>query len=218
MGVGLLIHFDYDGVLVDSFGQLLRIARSVQRRLRYGRRPLAKDLHTIRNLTLAELGRTIGIPEEKIGEYAAEMFRLLRKDTRILTVWSGIPRVLNHLSNNHTLVIITANAREAVQKTLVQNGLTDCITEIFDGEIPGSKADKIVRSMKKFNFAANQTFMIGDALSDIIEGKKAGVHTIAVTWGYQPRERLVEGNPNLIVEKPAGLLKIFPSNDPKEFG
>jgi phosphoglycolate phosphatase len=179
---------------------------------------LAEDLRSIRNLTLAELGRTIGIPEEKTGEYAAEMFRLLRKDTRILTIWSGIPHVLNHLSENHTLVIITANAREAVQKTLVQNGLTDCIREIYDGEIPGSKADKIVKSMKKFNFEANQTFMIGDAFSDIIEGKKAGVKTIAVTWGYQPREKLVEANPNFIIEKPADLLEIFSSEELKEFG
>jgi len=218
MGSGLLIHFDYDGVLVDSFGQLLRIARTVQMRLRSGRRPLAEDLRTIQNLTLAELGRTIGIPEEKTEEYAAEIFHLLRKDTRILTVWGGIPRVLNHLSKNHTLGIITGNAREAVQKTLIQNDLADCIREIFDGETPGSKADKIIRSMKKFNFEANQTFMIGDALSDIMEGKKAGVQTIAVTWGYQSREKLAEGNPNLIVEKPDELLEIFLSKDPKEFG
>ena len=205
----MLIHFDYDGVLVDSFDQLLRLARTVQIRLRSGRRPLAEDLRTIRNLTLAELGRTIGIPEEKTGQYAAEMFRLLRKDARVLTVWGGIPRVLNHLSQNHTLVILTANAREAVQKTLIRNGLADYIKEIIDGEVPGSKADKIISSMKRFNFEANQTFMIGDALSDIREGKKAGVQTIAVTWGYQPRERLVEGSPNHIVEKPAELLEII---------
>jgi phosphoglycolate phosphatase-like HAD superfamily hydrolase len=39
--------------------------------------------------------------------------------------------------------------------------------------------------------------------------KKAGVQTIAVTWGYQLRERLVEGSPNHIVEKPAELLEII---------
>ena len=211
-----MIHFDYDGVLVDSFGQLLRIARTVQKRLGFGRRPLAEDLRTIGNLTLVELARTIGIPEEKTGPYAAEMFRLLRNDAQLLTVWGGIPRVLNYLSLSHTLIILTGNAREAVQKTLIRNGLADLIKEIIDGEDPGSKADKIISSMKRFNFEAKHTFMIGDALSDIMEGNKAGVHTIAITWGYQPRERLVEGSPNHIIEKPAELLKIIPSG-PKKF-
>jgi phosphoglycolate phosphatase-like HAD superfamily hydrolase len=144
------------------------------------------------------------------------MFRLLRNDAQLLTVWGGIPQVLNYLSQNHTLIILTGNAREAVLKTLIRNGLADLIKEIIDGEDPGSKADKIISSMKRFNFEAKHTFMIGDALSDIMEGNKAGVHTIAITWGYQPRERLVEGSPNHIIEKPAELLKIIPSG-PKKF-
>jgi phosphoglycolate phosphatase-like HAD superfamily hydrolase len=126
--------------------------------------------------------------------------------------------VLKRLSQDHTLVILTGNAREAVQKNLRRNGLDDWIEEVIDGEIPGSKAEKLLSSMKRLKSEANQTLMIGDAFSDIVAGKKAGVHTIAVTWGFQPRERLVEGNPDYIVEDPAELLEIIPFHDPKEFG
>lgn len=207
----MLIHFDYDGVLVDSFDRLLGLAQMVQRAMGNGRPPRAEDLRTIPNLTLHELGRRIGIPEVQAGRFAAEMFGLLREDPEPPAVWDGIPCILNRLSRNHTLVILTGNAREAVQRTLVRSGLRDCVREIIDGQIPGSKAEKILSSMKRYSFAAKHTFMIGDALSDILEGYKAGVQTIAVTWGYQLHERLAEGNPNFIIENPAKLLEIFSS-------
>jgi phosphoglycolate phosphatase-like HAD superfamily hydrolase len=205
----LLIYLDYDGVLVDSFSRLLGLAREIQGAMGAGRPPTAEDLRTISNLTLEELGRMIGIRGEKTGEFAAGMFRLLRKDPKVPAVWSGIPCVLNRLSQSHTLVVLTGNAHEAVQRTLVRNGLDGCIREIMDGESPGSKAEKIQSSRKRFGFEANQTFMIGDALSDVKAGKKAGVITVAVTWGFQPREKLAEGNPDYIVDKPAEIPGII---------
>ena len=205
----MLIHFDYDGVLVDSFCQLLAIAQRVQMQMGLGREPVAEDLRTIRRLTLKELARVIGVPEEREGEYAAQVFHALRDDRRNLPIFGGMPEILRELSKFHTLVIMTANAQEAVQRTLRQNGIDDWVRHIYDGESRDSKAEKIKASMEKFGFSTYQTFMIGDALSDIAEGKKAGVKTIAVTWGYQPRERLIDGKPDYVVEKPAELLEIF---------
>jgi phosphoglycolate phosphatase len=195
---------------VDSFSRLLALAQDIQRKMGMGRLPREEDLRAISNLTLEELGRRIGIRGVKAGEFAAGMFRLLRKDPEVPAVWSGIPCVLNRLSQSHTLVILTGNAREAVQRTLVRNRLDGYIREIIDGESPGSKAENILSCRKRFGFEANQTFMIGDALSDLTAGRKAGVITVAVTWGYQPLERLVEGSPNYIVHKPDELLEIIP--------
>lgn len=209
----MLIHFDYDGVLVDSFCQVLGIAQSVQTRLGLGREPVAEDLRAIHQLTLKELGRVIGIPEERAGEYAAEVFHMLRDDFGNLPVLDGMAEVLRNLSRKHTLAIMTANAREVVGRVLRQSGLDNFIREIFDGGSPDSKAEKINASMEKFGFARHRTFMVGDALSDITEGKKAGVKTIAVTWGYQPRERLIDGNPDYIIDKPAELLEIFQEHE-----
>jgi phosphoglycolate phosphatase len=208
----MLIHFDYDGVLVDSFDQLLDIARRVQMQLKEGREVRPEDLRNIRNLTLEELGRFIGLPEDRVPRFASEMFRLLREDPRELTVFEGIPLVLRDLSRKHTIVIITSNAQKVVQETLLRTGIKGYITDILDGESPGSKAEKIRKSMGKFGFAETQTFMIGDALSDITEGKKAGVKTIAVTWGFQPLERLLEGKPDFVAESPPELIRIFDSN------
>jgi phosphoglycolate phosphatase len=205
----LLIHFDYDGVLVDSFDQLLDLAQRTQREMGEGRVPKAEDLRTISNLTLRELGLAIGISADRSVEFAARMFHSLRQDSRIPAVQAGIPEILKELSRQHTLVVMTANSREVVRKGLRQSGLEPFIRTIYDGETSDSKAHKIQASMKTFGVSAGQTYMIGDALSDIIEGRKAGVRTIAVGWGFQPRERLIEGNPDYLVETPREILKIF---------
>jgi len=205
----LLIHFDYDGVLVDSFDQLLDLAQKTQKEMGAGRVPRAEDFRTIANLTLKELGCVIGIPEGRAGEFAAQMFHSLRQDSRIPAVQEGIREILEKLSRKHTLVVMTANSGEVVRKGLRQSGLEDFFRTIFDGETSASKAHKIHASMKAFGVPANQTYMVGDALSDITEGKKAGVRTIAVSWGYQPRERLIEAKPDYVVETPGEILKIF---------
>ena len=42
--------------------------------------------------------------------------------------------------------------------------------------------------------------MIGDSVSDIQYAKKAGVVSIAVTWGWQSRDVLANEKPDHIVE------------------
>lgn len=207
----MLLHFDYDGVLVDSFDHLLDLGRRVQIQLRTGRKPCPQDLRTIRNLTMDDLGRLIEIPEDRIPQFSSEMFRLLQEDLRELAVYDGIPQVLRTLSRRHTIVILTSNARKGVEQTLRRNALEGFIARIYDGRSPGSKAEKIRNSMEAFGFQEAQTFMIGDALSDITEGKKAKVKTIAVTWGFQSRERLWQGKPDFIAERPHDLIRIFDS-------
>jgi len=205
----LLIHFDYDGVLVDSLDQLLDLAQRAQREMGAGRLPRADDFRTLGNLTLIGLGIAIGIPQERAAEFAAETFRLLREDSRIPAFQTGICEVLERLNRKHTLVVMTANSEEVVRKALQQSGMGAFIQAIFDGETSDAKSEKIKASMKNFGFTGNQTYMVGDAFSDIKEGKKAGVKTIAVTWGYQPRERLLKAIPDYIVDTPGEILNLL---------
>lgn len=43
--------------------------------------------------------------------------------------------------------------------------------------------------------------IIGDSKSDILTGKNAGIDTIAVTYGYDKKENLVNANPTYIIDK-----------------
>jgi phosphoglycolate phosphatase-like HAD superfamily hydrolase len=52
---------------------------------------------------------------------------------------------------------------------------------------------------------------VGDMTHDIDAGKKAKVITIAVSWGYQPKEKLTEENPNFLIEDLEELKRIIES-------
>ena len=41
--------------------------------------------------------------------------------------------------------------------------------------------------------------MTGDMTSDVMSGKSAGVHTIAVTWGYGSEDALKESQPDKVI-------------------
>ena len=51
--------------------------------------------------------------------------------------------------------------------------------------------------------------VIGDSTMDIETGKNAGMRAIAVTWGFQDREKLAAAGADLFAENPEDLLEII---------
>ena len=57
----MLFLFNYDGVIVDSFDQLLDLCGQAQSSLGMGRAPTAEDFRTIERLDFGNLARVIGV-------------------------------------------------------------------------------------------------------------------------------------------------------------
>ena len=63
--------------------------------------------------------------------------------------------------------------------------------------------------MERNNFVPEETVYFGDMVLDIKAGKKAGVKTVAVSWGYQPREKLKKVDPDFLIDDPLEIKEIF---------
>jgi phosphoglycolate phosphatase len=63
--------------------------------------------------------------------------------------------------------------------------------------------------LEHFQVDRKEAYMVGDARSDIREGRAAGVRTVAVAWGYQPRESLVAEEPDFVADRPEDLPAIL---------
>ena len=206
----MLINFDYDGVIVDSFEILYQQTLAAQALIGVGRPPTRHDLHTLENMTFEELGRQCNIPLEHIPPFVGHVFDFQRQATTLPPLFPGIAERLKDLSRHHTLTIITSSFRAAVERTLHHYDLSSTISLILDGASSESKGERIVRSQQIYGFSAGETYMVGDAMSDIRQGKLAGVHTIAVSWGFQPRQILVGECPDFILDHPDALqLSLF---------
>jgi pyrophosphatase PpaX len=54
----------------------------------------------------------------------------------------------------------------------------------------------------------DQAFFIGDSHHDIEAGRRAGVTTVAVTWGPFSREKLAASKPDHWLEEPRGIFEL----------
>ena len=203
----MLFNFDYDGVIVDSFDQLLCLAVQAQQALGGGRKPIGEDFQKIENLAFDELGRRIGLDEDTVSQYAYNIFELQRDQWEV-DVFSEMIPALERLAKLHQLVVITSSQSEAVATTLEDFGIRSLFSDILGGELGMTKAACIKQSCHNLSCFRKDTFMVGDAISDIRQGKVAGVKTISVSWGFQDRALLEKEDPDFIAGNPSDLLKI----------
>jgi phosphoglycolate phosphatase-like HAD superfamily hydrolase len=200
--------FDYDGVIVDSLDTNLQIAARAGRKMGCPVHPSQADIERLENITFDDLGRQIGVPENKILKFTEIVFDLLAQNAISPPIFPGIKTVIHKLRRKSHLVVITTNVKIAVDQVLEGGGLYHDIDLVMGVEQNGSKSEKICQAMAAFNVSASFTYMIGDAVSDIREAHKAGVNSIAVNWGYHPGEKLQQASPGYMVNAPEDIMAI----------
>ena len=205
----MLLHFDYDGVLVDSFDQLLAAFQRTAADTGLGRPPTRNDFETIEDLNAAGLAALLGVPERDIERYTRRTHTLLEADGYEPAMFPGIADLLRTLSEHHAIVIVTSNYEHLVRQGLARNGVDACVSLVLDARQPGTKGEKIAHALKRFRVPPHEAFMIGDTRGDIRHGKSAGVRTAGVTWGYQSRATLAKEAPDYIVDSPGELLRLL---------
>ena len=204
----MLLNFDYDGVIADSLTALVAIAAQAQGELGLGRSPTAADFAQLDNLTFPDLAQHLGIPVSAIETYVQRVFQL-QHALPPQPLFAGIVPILHHLAQDHTLVVITSSQGTAVTAALAHQRLGTVMTAVLGGDLGLTKADRIVQAQMLTGFDPQDTYMIGDAVSDVRQGKAAGVKTAAVTWGFQSRQRLIAEQPDWICDRPQDLLALL---------
>ena len=85
----------------------------------------------------------------------------------------------------------------------------------FPGEISELKVDCLCRkpetglfdlAVKEFKISRRDSWMVGDATSDILAGKRAGLRTILVRTGYSGRDFKYEIEPDFVAQDIAGAV------------
>lgn len=204
-----LVCFDYDGVLVDSLSRTTRLFTQAQTRLGIGRPPTVEDLQNAKNLNLRDLALAMGVPLQRVPELAVKISEIQREDGSRPAMFPKIPEVVRQIAEHSIIVVITLNLRDEVLDVFSAHGLGDCVSLVLDGNDPRPKSERICWALDHFRVNRTNAYMVGDACSDIREGKAAGVRTVAVTWGYQPREFLVAEDPDFVADHPEQLVAIL---------
>jgi phosphoglycolate phosphatase len=130
----------------------------------------------------------------------------LLQDQDKLTLFPGIYDAIKQLKKHNTLMVVTSNESNIVESILTSYGLTE-FTEIYGSDKGGSKVNKIMKI--KQQYPNHEFYYIGDTKGDIYEGRKAGVNTVAVTWGWHTKKELEALKPDYLVETPEQLIDLI---------
>ena len=206
-----LVIFDYDGILADTLDDLIRFGQEACNQLGVNHLVTKDDLSNLEVMSFSSYGRACEVPEPLVDEFVKISLNLFAKKESPPAIFEGLNKVIQHLSANHKIAIVTTNSSQNVHAFLVKHGLDRLVHAIYGVDTPGSKAQKIstAKSLLLENREQEAVFMIGDSLSDIRAAKETGVTSIAVTWGHQSLETLLRGNPDYVVNSPRDLIEVI---------
>ena len=107
---------------------------------------------------------------------------------------------------NYSLGIVTSNSRQNVENFLYLQGLYHLFEFIYGGQVLSGKARVLKNLARPNRIKSKQLMFVGDETSDVKAAKQAGLANIAVSWGFNNREVLVESAPDILIDHPEQLL------------
>lgn len=204
-----LILFDFDGVLADTLGDMLRFAQETCNELGIQHFVTQDDLSNLEVMSFAEYGRACEVPEQMVGEFVRRCTGKFGAKKSPPAIFEKLDEIVSKLSASHILGVVTGNTKQNVKTFLIEHGLDDCICAVYGVDSPESKSEKISLAQTQFAIENEAVFMVGDSLSDIRAARQAGVKSIAVSWGHQSLETLIRAAPDYLVHSPQELLGLL---------
>lgn len=163
--------------------------------------PLKESFTQILNTTdNAILDRALSLYRERFSEKG--MFENV--------VYPGVFSTLKTIKESGVQIFLaTAKPRVFGKKILGQFELSRFFKSIYGAELDGRLSDKgelIAHILKTEALDAGRTLMVGDRMYDIIGGKKNGLVTAAVSYGYGTQKEIESSEPDLVFDVFADLL------------
>lgn len=202
-----VIIFDFDGTLVDSYNSLIDKFALIADKFKIKKvdpelRPRLRDLST------REILKELNIPLYKLPLLIKAVRVLFKNSMHELKPIDGMTPVFEafHQAGNH-LGIVTSNSEENVEVWLKLQDWENYFKFIRCESNYFSK-HRLLRKLKK-QYKNEVIWYVGDETRDVEAGKRVGIKTAAVTWGYNSEKALEKIKPDLIAYRPHDLLKIL---------
>lgn len=199
-----LIMFDLDGTLSDSIPPAIVAVQAMLKEL--GLPPKsAAEIH--KHVGFGELPLVAGAIDSHdpiLLNKALETYYRLYANEGIKKV-PLYPHVKEFLESfkEKTKYVISNKKDEFIRLILANHGLLGYFSEIYGGDTaPCLKPDPctILKILADHRIAPERALLIGDMTVDVQTGQNAGIHTCAVTYGFDNKETLAAAKPDFLVD------------------
>jgi len=198
--------FDFDGVIADTIHVHVPIYNQLSHK--YNLKPLKtpEEYSNIFDNNFYEALPGLGLPNHQVEDLLKDWKRLFLQEFNNMPLYPGIKDAISQLAQHNEVCIVTTNSSKILKSYLTLKEIKEFQT-ILGEEEDKSKVNKL-NTIKSLH-PSHDYYYITDTIGDIIEAKQAGVKSVAVTWGYQEKEKLAKENPDHIVDSVEELLSLF---------
>lgn len=198
--------FDVDGTLVDSAAD---ICGTIQQVLHASGRSDVSDALLRRYIGkhLIELFTDLEFPADAMDQMVTDYRAIYTAGGHVNTsVYPGVAEMLEALGGLKSTA--TTKGTPTTKVILEKFGLIKFFNHVqgTDGFPAKPEPDVILKSLEKLNVSPNECLMVGDAPSDMEAGRRAGVQTCGVRYGYGDQAAMASFNPDFWIDHPSELV------------
>ena len=203
-----VVIFDFDGTIANTLEAIIDIMNDLS--VEFGFRKIKEqDVEYLRGKKPREILKHLGISLFKLPFVVRKARKEINSHIETLHPSVDLLPVLKLLKENGCQMgIVTTNIEENVKKFLQANNL-DQFDFFYTAKKVFGKDRTISKIIKEMRLEKSNVYFIGDEVRDIEAGKKAGIKTIAVSWGYNTQDALSKEDPDYVVDSPLELGKII---------
>lgn len=196
--------FDFDGVLADSFPALYRVNAMAFRQIGLAfseaeyRALFEGNVHKGLSLLVRDRSKQREFAEFKVDHFwsyyrAVKLFPFARK-------------LIRSLVQRFPLSIVSSTQSEFVCKILKRSNLERPFKAIL-GSTAKSKEQELREAMFRMASSPGTTVFVTDTSGDIRVGRRLGIETVAVGWGFHSADHLRGTKPERVVDSYTDLLE-----------
>lgn len=210
-----LIIFDLDGTLIDSSEDIAWAANMTLEEMGHGKIDSEKVKEGIGWGVKTLLQKIMpGESVERI-EYARLKFLEFYRDHSVVSTYL-YPEVMETIEyfnqNNKKMAVVTNKPFSLSEKILSDFDLTRYFDIILGGDSVANKKphpEPVEKAITSAGVTKDRSVIVGDSPVDCEAGKRAGIATIGVEYGFRSRKELEDAGCDVIIKEVTALKKIL---------
>ena len=207
-----LLIFDFDGTIADTLVVAVKILNELA--CDFNLPQVSKEQFVdLKNKSVPELIKISGMSWLQLPLFIKRARDRFKKHLNLVNPIVGMPEILLALNQRgYRMGIVTSNTREGVQAFLKKHQMPLRFFEFIQAPDSLFGKGKVLREIvKQNNLNVDEVVMIGDEVRDLEAAQKAGVDSIAVTWGFNSEQLLQSHKPDYLVRDPKDLYELIES-------
>ncbi|MFZ2153583.1 MAG: HAD-IA family hydrolase [Microgenomates group bacterium] len=198
--------FDFNGTIVDDLPLVVEI---MTESLKTKEIDLSKySIEYLRRKGVRKFMEEINISKIELLWIYKEVKQKIKARQSSCPIVKDLKKYLSELSSKYKLLIFSNNSPEVIKDYLVKNSIDKYFSGVYEDNSYFGKDVGLTKILKELKIDKNDVTYFGDESRDIVAAKKAGIKSVAVTWGFEGEIPLSTANPDFLINKPEELLNI----------